>query len=131
MDLFMKAAAMIMVTVVLTLFLGKWEKDIALLVSIAACCMAATASVSYLEPVMSLLSDLEAIGQLQSGMVGILIKAVGITLTAEIAAAICADAGNNSLAKILQLLGSGTVLYLAIPIFRSVLNVLTEIIGEL
>ena len=64
-------------------------------------------------------------------MVKILVKAVGISLTAEIASTICMDAGNGSLAKMLQLLGSGAVLYLAIPMFRSVLNVLTEIIGEL
>lgn len=127
----MKAAAMILVTVILTLFLGKWERDIALLVSIFACCIAAAAAFHYLEPAVSLISDLESIGNLQGGMVRILVKAVGISLTAEIASTICMDAGNGSLAKMLQLLGSGAVLYLAIPMFRSVLNVLTEIIGEL
>lgn len=131
MDIFLKTVAIILVTVILTLFLGKWEKDMALILSIAACCIAAAAALSYLKPIVSLLTDLESIGNLQNGMLGILIKAVGITLTAEIASTICADAGNGSLAKVVQLLGSGTVLYLAIPIFRSVLNVLTEIIGEL
>ncbi len=131
MDIFLKTAALVLVAVILTLFLGKWEKNIALLISIAACCVTAVGVFSYFDPVISLLRELESIGNLQNGMIGILIKAVGITLIAEIATMICTDAGNGSLGKMVQILGSGAVLYLSIPILRSVLTVLTDILGEL
>lgn len=124
-------AAAILVTVVLGLAVGKQEKDITVLLTMAACCMAGVAAVNYLEPVLDLLWELESLGQLQGGMLGILLKAVGITLVAEIAGMICTDAGNGSLAKTLQMLGSAVILYLSIPIFQAFLTLIREILGEL
>lgn len=120
-----------LVTVVLGLTVSKQEKDITVLLTMAACCMAGAAAVSYLEPVMDLLWELEALGQLQGGMLGILLKAVGITLVAEIAGMVCADAGNGTLAKTLQMLGSAVILYLSIPVFQAFLTLIREILGEL
>lgn len=128
---FWKVAAAILITVVLGLAVGKQEKDIAVLLAMAACCMAGAAAVSYLEPVLDLLWELEALGQLQGGMLGILLKAVGITLVAETAGMICADAGNGSMGKMLQMLGSAVILYLSIPIFQAFLTLIREILGEL
>lgn len=128
---FWKVAAAILVTVVLGLAVGKQEKDITVLLTMAACCMAGVAAVNYLEPVLDLLWELESLGQLQGGMLGILLKAVGITLVAEIAGMICTDAGNGSLAKTLQMLGSAVILYLSIPIFQAFLTLIREILGEL
>lgn len=131
MELYFKATSLILVTVILCLFLGDWKKDIAFLLGIAACCIAAAAAISYLEPVLSFLNGLEIGGYFQSGMLQILLKAVGITLISEIACMVCSDAGNQSLSKILYLLSSGAVLYLSIPIFQSVFTILTEILEEL
>lgn len=131
MELFLKAAALILVTVVLSLFLGKLEKDTAVLMSIAACCIAGAAAFHYLEPVFSFLSKLASVGNFQDGILDTLLKVVGITLVSEITGTICADSGNGSLGKMLQLLGSGVILYLSLPIFESLLGLLTEILGEL
>lgn len=128
---FWKAAAAVLLTVVLGLAIGKQEKDISALLSMAVCCMIGVIAISYLEPVLDLLRELESLGELQGGMLGILLKAVGITLVAEIAGMICTDAGNGSLAKTLQLLGSAVILYLSIPIFHAFLTLIREILGEL
>ena len=131
METFWKAAAIVLITVILGLAVGKQEKDIAALLTMTGCCLLGIFAVSYLEPVLDLLRELESVGQLQSGMLGILLKAVGIALTAEIAGMICADAGNGSLGKTLQLLGSAVILYLSIPIFQAFLTLIREILGEL
>lgn len=131
MEIFFKAAALILVTVVLSLFLGKLEKDTAVLMSIAACCIAGRAAFHYLEPVFSFLSDLSSVGNFQDGMLEALLKVAGITLVSEITAAICTDSGNGSLGKMLQVLGSGVILYLSLPIFQILLDLLTEVMGEL
>ncbi|MBQ8359946.1 MAG: hypothetical protein IJX37_08625, partial [Oscillospiraceae bacterium] len=98
---FWKVTAAILLTVILGLAIGKTEKDISVLLTMAVCCMASIIAVSYMEPVFDLLWELDAIGNMQEGMLGILLKAVGIALVAELAGMICSDAGNGSLGKTL------------------------------
>lgn len=131
MDMFWKAAAAVLLALVLSLSLGKQEKDISVLLTLAVCCMVAMTAISYLEPVLDFLRELEALGDLQEDMLGILLKAVGIGLVAEIAGMVCSDAGNGSLGKQLQMLGSAAILYLSIPIFNALLTLIQEILGEL
>ena len=123
MDTFWKASAVVLLTVVLGLAVGKREKDLSTVLSIAACCIVASAA--------DLLWELDAAGQLQDGMLGILMKAVGIALVGEVAGLICADAGNGSLGKTLQLLSSAVILYLSVPIFRAFFTLIQEILGAI
>ena len=58
---FWKAAAMILIAVVLGLAVGKREKDISVLLTMAVCCMTAMIAVSYLEPVLDFLWELESV----------------------------------------------------------------------
>lgn len=131
MDLFWKAAALALVTAILSLAVGNQEKHTAILLGIAGCCLIGICGASYLKPILNLVREVEAAANIENGMLGILLKTVGITLTAEIAGAICSDAGNSSLSKMLQILCSGAVLFLAIPIFQSVWTLLTEIMEQL
>lgn len=131
MELFWKAAAAALITTVLGLTLGKNEKDISALLTMAVCCMGAMIAISYLEPVLDFLWELESLGDLQSDILGGLLKAVGIGLVAEIAAMVCTDAGNGSLGKTLQMLGTTVILYLSLPIFNAFLEMIQEILGEI
>ena len=68
---------------------------------------------------------------LAAALVSILMKAVGIALVAELSATICADAGNASLGKMLQILGGAAVLTLSVPMFRTLMTIIKEMIGGL
>ena len=70
-------------------------------------------------------------GGLDSGTLRILLKAVGIGLVSEIAALVCADAGNSSLGKTVQLLGSAVILWLSLPLFTMLIELLQRIMGAL
>ena len=122
--------AWVLLAVVLGLSLGK-QKDIGVLLTMAVCCMVAMIAISYLEPVLDFLRELETLGDLQGDMLGILLKAVGIGLVSEIAGLVCNDAGNGSLGKTLQMLGSAVILYLSLPIFTAMLELIREILREL
>ncbi len=131
MELYWKTAAAVLLTVILVLAVGRQEKDMGTVLSMAVCAMAGTVVISYLEPVMDLLWKLEDMGGLGGGMLGILLKAVGIALVTQMARKICTDAGNGSLGAMLELLGSAVILYLSIPLFDSFLTLLREILGEI
>ena len=86
---------------------------------------------SYIRPILEFLGELEEIGGLDREMVRILLKIVGIGMITEIAAPVCADAGNASVGKSLQFLGAMVMLSLSVPLFRSLVQILQEILGQL
>lgn len=128
---FWKAAAAVLITVILCLAIGKQERDVSALLTMVVSCMTAMIAISYLIPVLDFLRQLEITGNLQEGMLDILLKAIGITLIAELAGKVCADAGYGSLGKGLQMLGNAAVLYLSIPIYKALLNLIQDILGAL
>ena len=130
MAVFWKAAVAALIAVILSLALGKQEKDIGAILSMAVCCMVMVSALVYLEPVLDFLRELEEIGDLQGDFLGILMKALGIGLVAEIAATVCADVGNASLGKTLHTLGAAVILYLSLPVFRAMLDLLRRILEE-
>lgn len=131
MGLFWKAAAAVLITVVLQLALASQRKEIGILLTITVCCMVCMIAITYLEPVLEFLRELETLGDLHSDMLGILIKAAGIGLVSETAGMICTDAGNSSLGKTVQFLGSTVILCLSLPILRSLLDLLQKMLGQL
>lgn len=131
MDDFWKTTALVLLTVTLSLSLDKTERDISAVMGIVALCIAACAAVTILNPVLNYLVELQRLFHLPDGLISILLKAVGIALVAELSASICADAGNASLGKMLQILGGAAVLTLSVPMFRTLMTIIKEMIGGL
>ena len=128
MELFWKAAAGILIAAVLGLAVGK---DISLLLSLAVCSMGAIIALEYLEPALDLMRRLEGLAGVHGEMLGILLKDAGIALVCELAVQICTDIGSTAFGKTLRFLGSSVILWLSLPLFQAVLNVLQQILGEL
>ncbi len=128
MDTYVKALAGVLVTLVLYLVLAKQNKDISVLLTVLVCCMIIVAAINYLEPVISFVDKLETLGQFNSDMLSILLKAVGIGLLAEVTALICSDAGNAALGKTVQILASVAILWLSVPLFTSLIELVEEIL---
>lgn len=131
MDDFWKTTALVLLTVILSLSLDKTERDISTVMGIVALCVAACAAVTILNPVLNYLVELQRLFHLPDDLISILMKAVGIALVAELSASICADAGNASLGKMLQILGGAAVLTLSVPMFRTLMTIIKEMIGGL
>ena len=131
MTLFWKTLGLAMMALVLALVVGKREKDFGLLLTLAACCALAATAAEYLGPVVDFFRELEDTAALSPELLGQLMKALGIGLVVELAGAVCADGGNGSLAKQLQILGNAAIAYLSLPILSGLLNLIREILGEL
>lgn len=125
----MKAAGAALIASIVGLALNKQAKDMQILLVIAGCCMVAGIAATYLRPVLDLLQELQELGNLNSELTGILIRAAGIGLISELTCMICSDAGNASLGKTVQILGSAVVLYLAIPVFRGLIELIQGVLG--
>lgn len=131
MSTFLKAVSGILITTVICLVLNKRDKDVSALLSIAVCSMVAMAAMHFLEPVVEFLGQLQALGQMDSQMLTVLLKCTGIGLLSEITNLICADSGNAALGKMLQFLASALILWLAIPLLTSLTDLLQDILTKL
>ena len=129
MEAFWKAAAIMILTVILSSTLGKTEKDISAVLSVAACCMILTVALQYLSDVVVFLWELGNSQKSGTPFIGILLKISGVALVTEISSLFSSDAGNSSLGKAMQILGNSVILFLSLPIFEAFLTMIQEIIG--
>ena len=126
---FWQGAALVLLTVILALALGKQGKETALLITLAACCMVCCLAISYLKPVIDFIEKLRIIGSLDGESLQIMLKAVGIGLTGQIASMVCADSGNTALGKALQILTAAVIMWLSLPLMTRLLELVEDILG--
>ena len=127
MNVYLKVIAGILIALILGIVLDKQGKDISILLTLAVCAMVMLAVTNYLQPIMDFMKRLQNIGQLDSDVLQILIKAVGIGLIAEITNLICVDAGNGALGKTLQVLASAVIIWMSIPVFNQLLELIENV----
>ena len=128
MENFLQAASLAMIGTILALVLKKQSKEIAILLTIACCISVLAIAAIFLEPVMDFITQLRLLAGLDGDMVAILMKAAGVGLIAEVAGAICQDAGESTLEKVVRICGSGAILYLTLPLLTAVFETLQMIL---
>lgn len=131
MDLYWKVIGAVLTTVILGLHIGKQERDFAIVLTITVCCLGSAIALSFLEPVLDMLQEIEAMIQFENGILNILLKCTGIALITEIAALICQDAGSGSLGKMVHFMGTSVILCLSVPAITALMKMLREMIGGL
>lgn len=122
-----QAAGVCVIAALLGLTLRHGSPETALLLSIAA---AAAVLLALAEPLGELLDFLRVLAE-QSGVPDSLLrplyKTIGIALVVRIGGGLCRDAGESALAAVLECAGTVCALLTALPLLRSVLELLTEL----
>jgi len=131
MTLYLQVSGAVLLSVILVLTLKSHSKEIGTVLSITVCSIAATAALGYLQPVLEFLKSIENLTGLNNAMVETLLKVTGIGIITEVANLVCKDAGNESMGKAMQLLGAAVILYLSLPMFNSLIELLQKILGDL
>lgn len=101
------------------------------MLTLAVCCTVSLTALHYLKPIIAFVKTLQSTGGLNRDMVTTLLKVTGIGIISEISNLVCKDAGNESMGKSMQLLGTAVILYLSIPLFSELLELMQNILGEL
>lgn len=129
MDIFLKAVAGVLIAVVVSLIVSKQGKDFSVLLVIVVCCMVAAVGLGYLEAIIGFIRLLQQKGNLNGDLIAVLMKAVGIGIISEITCMICTDSGNAALAKVIQFLTSSVILWLCIPLFTQLIELIESVLG--
>ena len=131
MEVFFKAVAVALVAVVVYLLLSKRDKEFATSVTLMVCAALCCAVASFIEPVLSFIHKVTSVASLDGAQLGILLRAVGISMIANLAGMICRDAGNETLAKMIELLSTATVIWLSLPLMQALLELLERMLSTL
>jgi stage III sporulation protein AD len=129
MTIFWKAAGIVVLTVILSVTIGKQEKDISVVLTATACCGVACLGIYALSDSIAFLWEICSYSDGQSSFMGPILKIVGVAIVTEITAMISMDAGCGSLEKAMQFLGNATILSLAQPLFERFIELVQEILN--
>ena len=128
MNIFLKSVAGVLIALILWLCLDKRGKDMSVLLTMSVCAMIITSAATFLRPIVDFIEKIQDVGNLDREYVSIILKVVGIGMITEISVLICKDASNESMGKALQMLSAVIVLWMSIPVFEELLELLNEIL---
>ena len=120
MDTLLQVAGLGLIAVLLGLVLKKGNGVLALLLTLAACAAMTVSIVRLAEPVVSFLSELRQLAGLEPALLQPLLRTVGIGLRTQLTASVCADAGESTVARLIELCGSVLGIYTALPLLEAV-----------
>lgn len=105
----------------------KTNKEYALLISLGTAAVLLLILLERAGPVLQQVEDLAASGPLEGEAVGLMLRAVGITVVGQVVARLCKDAGESALAYTVELAARAAVLAAALPALGRLLKYLGEI----
>ncbi len=131
MSLFLKATAYVLISLILGLVLSKHGKDFGLFISLTTCCVVVCSAKMFLQPILALWDQIISLGNLDSNMFQVLIKAAGIGLISQITSLICKDAEQAAIGKALEILATAAILWLALPLLTELMILVENILSIL
>lgn len=131
MDIYLKMVGMTAVGIMLSLVLSRNSKDYSFLIAVVICCGLCISAVSFLAPIFDFLTDLEGWIGKTAPLMEVLIKAVGLSLIGETMVTICADAGHAAVGKTLQLCTTVGIIYIGIPLVKSLFELIESVLEML
>lgn len=105
----------------------KTNKEYALLITLGTAAVLLLFLLERAGPVFQQVEDLAASGPLEGEAVGLMLRAVGITVVGQVVARLCKDAGESALAYTVELAARAAVLAAALPALGRLLKYLGEI----
>jgi len=118
---------MAVVSAVLCMVVRAHQPQMAGMLAMAAGLMLALSAMKNLSGVQDMLLRLSALGGLQEGYLGALMKVLGVSYTAEMASRVCEDLGESGLARYVALASRLGVFTLVAPMLMTMLEMILEL----
>ena len=129
MERFYQVLAIALVTVTAILILRKRTGEFALVLTLLCISILCYFAVTMLRPVLDLIEQLEDLSGVNTAVLTPVLKTAMIGILTNIGAGVCADSGENGIAKMVELCGTAAALYLATPLISAVLDLLNSLLG--
>lgn len=130
MNTFIKAVVVLVVAVVISASLPKSSKDFSVVMIIGVCACLIIVICNFFEPIISTITQLSVLGNIDNSLFEILLKCSGVTILSEFVTLVCNDSGNSALGKGAQLLGSVVILWLSLPLFTTLMDIVSKVLAS-
>ncbi len=127
MTVLVQAAALGLAGALVALLLKKNAPELALALSLAICVMTAGLAAELFAQLRDVIDLAGEQTGLSPAIVSPVIKCVGIGVVTRLAADLCKDAGQSAVASAVELCGAGCAIVTALPLIRSLLQMISEI----
>jgi len=123
-----KIIAIGLVTTITVIVVKQSKPEIAVFVGLAGSLLIFFEIINMLSDVFSVFNTIITKTGVSSNLFSVLLKIIGVGYLTEFSASLCADSGNSSIADKIMLGGKIVILVLAIPIFISLINIITGLL---
>ena len=130
MERLLQIAVIGVLTVIFTSLLRKKNQELAIVLSLCACVLIAVVLLNLADPVITFLKNLRNMAGLDKKLMEPMLKTIGIGLLTQISSTVCADAGENSIARLIEVCGGILALYVSLPLLEAVLEMMKSMGGS-
>lgn len=122
-----KIIGLALVVVVAVMVVKQTKPEIALLVGVAGSILIFFYIIDLLEQAFGVFSYVLDVTGLNSELFIVLLKIIGVGYLTEFSANLCTDSGNSAIASKIMLAGKLVIFVLAIPIIKSLIDIIVSI----
>lgn len=123
-----KIIVVVLICALISVLLKTYKPEIAIFFILAVSLFVLFYLVAELEEVVDVLKIFGEKAQIPTAYIGILLKMVGISYITEFASSLCKDAGQGTLGTNIETMARVSMLILSIPVLRSILDFIEEIL---
>ena len=128
MEIFIKAAVICLISAILASSIKKENPAMALLIAVASGCLALYFVLDVVGSITEFLEDVVSSAGVSTAVLSVLIRSIGVAIMAKLASDICKDSGMTTASTGAELAGSVAILYISLPIMRTVFQMIKGLI---
>ena len=128
MESILSIAGLAVVATAICLVLSNYNKEFAMTAALCCGCAIFLYCVITMTPIIDTINEMAEKYSINNSYIKLLLKALGISYITQIAVNTCDDAGLSAVARKVELAGKVTVLILALPLLRDLLDMCTKLI---
>lgn len=102
--------------------------EIAVALTAAACLLLLWNTLPLLETIRDVLEELAGLADISPTVLRPMLQTVGLALVTKLAAAVCRDAGEGSVAAFVETAGAAAAVLVALPLLKMVLQLVIELL---
>ena len=129
MDLYFKLTGAVCICALLCVMLKRHAADVSMVLSVLCCTGIFICALGFLSPILQLLKKLRELSGLTSSAFSPLLKTVAIGYLTQLTGAFCIDAGEQAMAKMVEICGTLLAIYCALPLAEMMIDLLQNLIG--
>ena len=101
-----------------------------LMTALMACIAVLGGMMVFVEPIISDVSDVFSQAGISDSYISLIFKSTAICFITQITCEICRDSGENVIASVAEMWGRGAISFMSMPILKTLIEKINEIIGQ-